>query len=87
MSETIPRFASSSRTAGPIADSLLFESGRFMSVCPQCKDVRSQLGYSPRALLRLLTRSRPIEAYCVVCDGFWPISDQERGRLAADLLG
>ena len=86
MTATILRFASSSSRAWPDAESILFESVRFMSVCPQCKDLRSQLGYSPRALVRLLKGNRAIEACCVVCDGFWPVSDHERESLAAELL-
>lgn len=61
---------------------LVFDSVPFMAVCPKCKDVRSQAGYSPRSLFWLLNRDRPIEAYCVVCDEHWPISVQERERLA-----
>jgi hypothetical protein len=65
--------------------SLLFDSARFSSLCPTCNDTRSQLGYSPRTLLRLLSRDRPIDAYCAICNGFWSISAEERVRLASDL--
>ena len=65
--------------------SLFFDSARFSAWCPTCNDTRSQLGYSPRALLRLLSQRRPIEAYCVVCNGFWSISAQERVHLASEL--
>ena len=60
---------------------------RFMSACPKCKDLRSQEGFGSRTLLRLLTGRQPIEAYCVVCDEFWPISDSERAALAERLEG
>jgi hypothetical protein len=66
---------------GPI----FFDSARFSSLCPTCNDTRSQLGYSPRSLVRLLRRDRPIEAYCAVCNGNWPISPRERVRLASEL--
>ena len=66
-------------------DAGLFMSFSFMSVCPRCKDVRSQGGFGSRTLLRLLQRGQPIEAYCVVCDGFWPISVSERAALARAL--
>jgi hypothetical protein len=56
-----------------------------MSMCPKCKDVRSQRAFSSRTLLRLLERKLPIEAYCVVCDDFWLISAAERDALAEEL--
>jgi hypothetical protein len=67
------------------AASVLLESARFSSWCPTCNDTRSQLGYTARTLSRFLDRNRPIEAYCVICNGFWPISAEERTRLAAEL--
>ena len=66
-------------------DAGLFMSFSFVSVCPKCKDVRSQSGFGGRTLLRLLQLNQPIEAYCVVCDEFWPISVSERAALAAAL--
>jgi len=63
----------------------LFMSFSFMSVCPKCKDVRRQEGFSSRSLLRLLQRNQLIEAYCVVCDEFWPISVSERAALVRAL--
>jgi hypothetical protein len=57
----------------------------FVSMCPRCKDVRSQGGFGRRTLLRLLQRNLPIEAYCVFCDEFWPISFSERAALARAL--
>jgi hypothetical protein len=67
------------------AASVLLASARFSSVCPTCNDSRSQLGYTARTLSRLLGRNRPIEAYCVICNGFWSICAEERARLAAEL--
>ena len=67
------------------AASVLLDSARFSSVCPTCNDTRSQLGYTARTLSRLLGRNRPIEAYCVICNAFWPISAAERAHLAAEL--
>jgi len=34
-------------------------------------------------LVRLLNGGYPIEAYCVSCDEFWPISVRERVALGA----
>ena len=66
-------------------DGSSFMSFSFESVCPKCKDVRRQEGFSSRSLLRLLQRNQLIEAYCVVCDEFWPISVSERAALAKAL--
>jgi hypothetical protein len=63
----------------------MLDSLFFMSMCPKCKDMRSQRGFSSRTLLRLLERRLPIEAYCVVCDDFWLISAAERDALAQEL--
>jgi hypothetical protein len=68
-------------------DAGLFMSSSFVSVCPRCKDVRSQRGFGGRTLIRLLQHNQPIEAYCVVCDEFWPISASERAALARALTG
>ena len=62
------------------------ELAPFTAVCPKCKDVRFQRGYTPRSLFRLLGCNNPIEAYCVVCDEFWPISAQERRALVERLI-
>jgi hypothetical protein len=69
------------------SDGSLFMSFSFVSVCPKCKDVRSQGGFRSRTLLRLLQHNQPIEAYSVVCDEFWPISVSEREALARALAG
>ena len=64
----------------------MFAAVPFTAMCPKCKDVRYQRGYTPRSLFRLLGRNHVIEAYCVVCDGFWPISAEERRALAERLV-
>jgi len=46
----------------------MFAAVPFTAMCPKCKDVRYQRGYTPRSLFRLLGRNHVIEAYCVVCD-------------------
>ena len=66
-------------------DGSSFMSFSFESVCPKCKDVRRQGGFGTRTLFRLLQHKQPIEAYCVVCDEFWPISVSERTALAKAL--
>jgi len=68
-------------------DASFFMSFSFVSVCPNCKDARAQAGFGGRTLLRLLHHNQPIEAYCVVCDEFWPISVSERAALATALAG
>ena len=50
----------------------------FMSRCPKCGDRRLQEGYTHRMLRRLLNTQSNIEAYCGVCNTFWPISALER---------
>ena len=69
----------------PKRDGLFFDSAPFLSMCPTCEDLRLQLGYSPGGLLRRLNHNRPIEACCVTCNQFWPITAQERMRLAKEL--
>jgi hypothetical protein len=57
----------------------------FVSRCPHCSHERVQDGYSRRVLLRLINTRCRIEAYCVACDEFWPISDAERLVIEAGL--
>jgi hypothetical protein len=59
---------------------------RFMSTCPRCGRTQPQNGFSRAALLRLLDDDLDIQAYCVTCRNFWPISDPER-QLIIDELG
>ena len=67
-------------------DPPMFQAVPFAALCPKCQDVRYQRGYTPRSLCRFLGRDHPIEAHCVVCDEFWPISAAERRALAARLM-
>jgi hypothetical protein len=45
--------------------------------------MRPQRGYDRNSLLRLLNGGYPVEAYCVACDEYWPISIKERVALGA----
>jgi hypothetical protein len=54
-------------------------------MCPRCKELRLQMGYSPGGLIRRINTHRPIEACCVTCNQFWPINVHERVRLAKEL--
>jgi hypothetical protein len=58
----------------------------FQSKCPKCAQMRPQRGYNRGSLLRLLNGGHPVEGYCTVCDEFWPISAEERARLATVAL-
>jgi hypothetical protein len=71
----------------PLANqsSLFSATTPFMSICPTCSEPRSQVGYSPWGLVRRLNDHRPIEAFCVTCNQFWPITAQERVQLAEEL--
>ena len=55
----------------------------FRSKCPKCAKLQSQRGYDRNSLLRLLNGGYPVEAYCVACDEYWPISIKERVALGA----
>jgi hypothetical protein len=61
------------------------ESVCFASMCPKCAELRPQRGYTRVALLGFLTAAYKIEAYCLTCDEFWPISASERDALARAL--
>jgi hypothetical protein len=56
----------------------------FASTCPRCRVQRSQR-ISRMALRRLLERGHPIEAFCEVCDEYWPIYPAERAKIARDI--
>ena len=55
----------------------------FRSMCPKCAEMRPQRGYDRNSLLRLLNGGYPVEAYCVACEEYWPISVKERAALGA----
>jgi hypothetical protein len=57
----------------------------FVSVCPTCS--LDQPVVYVLALIGLLQRGHPVEAYCVMCDAYWQINSQERDSLAARLAG
>lgn len=59
----------------------------FAAKCPGCRYEHPQNGFTVASLQRLLMRDHPIEGYCVICDEFWQISNQERARVAVDLPG
>jgi hypothetical protein len=82
MTAKIIRLTVPAPAPSPTRDSLFFASAHFVSMCPTCKDNRSQLGYSSGGLLRRLNGNRLIEAYCAICNHFWPITAEERARLA-----
>lgn len=82
MTAKITRLAGSSPAPSPLGDSPFSASAHFVSMCPTCKDSRLQLGYSSGGLLRRLNGNRLIEAYCVICNQFWPITAEERVLLA-----
>jgi hypothetical protein len=66
---------------------LMNEAIHFVSRCPHCGNERVQDGYSRRVLMRLINTCCRIEAYCVVCDEFWGISETERVTVAAGVGG
>jgi len=70
---------------GAARNSLMHESMPFTSACPTCGAQHLQRGFSPATVKRLLADGYPIEAYCVLCDKFWPISVRERVDLAKAL--
>ena len=52
-------------------------------MCPKCAKIQPQRGYDRNSLLRLLNGGYPVEAYCVACDEYWPLSIKERVVLCA----
>jgi len=97
----LPRYAWMSHSGGTVALALwnghatglrpMSQSITFIATCPACGRQQLQDGYTRAALSRLLERGRIIEAYCLKCDGLWPISPEERaamvGALAAEQQG
>ena len=66
-------------------NSSMHQSIPFTSTCPKCSAPQPQRGFSRSALDRLLKGGHPIEAYCVACDEFWPITIEERHDVAERL--
>ena len=85
MTAKILRLPVAHRPPAPDPSSLFSATTPFMSRCPTCSEPRSQVGYSPWGLFRRLNDHRPIEAFCVTCNQFWPITAQERVQLAEEL--
>ena len=56
----------------------------FAPTCPKCRVQRSQR-ISRMALRRLLEHGHPIEAFCEVCDEYWPIYPGKRATIATDI--
>jgi hypothetical protein len=63
---------------GAGTDSSMHESVPFTSACPRCTREQPQRGFTRATLQRLLDVGYPIEAYCVMCDQFWPVSADVR---------
>ena len=82
MTARIIHLASSGTKDWALTDLRLPDSLGFMSTCPNCKEVRSQQIHGLRTLIRFLADNKPIEAYCAVCNEFWPITANERAELA-----
>ena len=53
----------------------------FAATCPICKREQQQEGFTVADLMTLLYGGYPIEAHCVGCDQFWPVSLQKRVEL------
>jgi len=63
---------------GAGTESLIHGPIPFTSTCPRCTREQHQRALPRAALSRLLNKGYPIEAYCVMCDQFWPISPRDR---------
>jgi hypothetical protein len=85
MSAKIVHLPAPRPTICPDPGRLLSDSVPFMSMCPTCNEPRLQMGYSPWGLHRRLNGNRHIEAHCAICHRFWPITNEERERLAREL--
>ncbi len=56
----------------------------FVSTCPKCGHERLQHGYTRRILSGMLNTRRTIDAYCIVCNVCWPISERERRAISRE---
>ncbi len=54
----------------------------FASECPHCGQERMQPGYARDELRQLIRTGAEIEAHCMSCDEYWPVSVEERADLA-----
>ena len=57
----------------------------FPSMCPRCGRERRQHGYSRRTLFFSLNTGRSIDAYCVVCNVCWALSESERHAISSSM--
>ena len=57
----------------------------FPSTCPRCGRERRQHGYSRRTLFFLLNTGRSIDAYCVICNVCWALSESERYAISSSM--
>jgi hypothetical protein len=57
------------------------DSAPFSSECPKCNHDRVQTAYSREELIQQLRTGADIEAYCISCDEFWPLSTEDRADL------
>jgi len=71
--------------AGNIGTDSRTDEVSFLSTCPRCTREQFQQGFSRAVVERLLDSGYPVEAYCAMCDQFWPISAQERAAVARRL--
>ena len=60
------------------------QSIAFASMCPNCKRAQPQ-EFTTVSLALLLKGGYPIEAYCMRCEEFWSINDQQRNELVEAL--
>lgn len=75
-------------TCGPVKSAgaeRKYEPVTFTATCLLCAREQPQRGFSRATLQRLLSHGLPIEAYCVTCDQFWPMSGQARTALSEAL--
>jgi len=57
----------------------------FPSKCPRCGRERRQHGYTRRTLFFLLNTGRSIDAYCVICNVCWALSESERHAISSSM--
>ena len=71
--------------AGNIGTDSRTDEVSFLSTCPRCTREQLEQVFSRAAVQRLLDSGYPVEAHCVMCDQYWPISAQERAAVARRL--
>jgi hypothetical protein len=53
-----------------------------VSICPRCGHESFKHRYTRRALSVLLHTGRRFNAYCIVCNVCWPVSERERRAIS-----